>query len=196
MTVCDDCIQKFVHPLIHAGMDKNDAFTRHYGDHAHWDWDDSSSTLTFSDPNLPTVRVHCSVVGSTEGNSWQWSWANKNTPPHAKLDMDKVREFGVENGYDKLTTPFLEADDYTGWEMTAVAEHVLNALGAYRFATDKGYCYLIYRKIEEIGSYEKDDLWGAMRGTVTILPGVDLTEPTGEVWDALSEEPSEPPALY
>ena len=28
------------------------------------------------------------------------------------------------------------------------------------------------------------DLWGAMRGTVTILPGVDLTEPTGEIWDA------------
>ena len=28
------------------------------------------------------------------------------------------------------------------------------------------------------------DLWGAMRGTVTIAPGVDLTEPTGEVWDA------------
>jgi antitoxin (DNA-binding transcriptional repressor) of toxin-antitoxin stability system len=28
------------------------------------------------------------------------------------------------------------------------------------------------------------DLWGAMRGTVTIPPGVDLTEPTGEIWDA------------
>jgi antitoxin (DNA-binding transcriptional repressor) of toxin-antitoxin stability system len=28
------------------------------------------------------------------------------------------------------------------------------------------------------------ELWGAMRGTVTILPGVDLTEPTGEIWDA------------
>jgi antitoxin (DNA-binding transcriptional repressor) of toxin-antitoxin stability system len=28
------------------------------------------------------------------------------------------------------------------------------------------------------------DLWGAMRGTVTVAPGVDLTEPTGEVWDA------------
>ena len=28
------------------------------------------------------------------------------------------------------------------------------------------------------------DLWGAMRGTVTIAPGVDLTEPTGEIWDA------------
>ena len=28
------------------------------------------------------------------------------------------------------------------------------------------------------------DLWGAMRGTVTIAPGVDLTDPTGESWDA------------
>ncbi len=28
------------------------------------------------------------------------------------------------------------------------------------------------------------DLWGAMRGTVTVAPGVDLTEPTGETWDA------------
>lgn len=31
---------------------------------------------------------------------------------------------------------------------------------------------------------DRQDLWGAMRGTVTIAPGIDLTEPTGEVWDA------------
>jgi antitoxin (DNA-binding transcriptional repressor) of toxin-antitoxin stability system len=31
---------------------------------------------------------------------------------------------------------------------------------------------------------EEFDLWGAMRGTVTFTTGVDLTEPTGEVWDA------------
>lgn len=29
-----------------------------------------------------------------------------------------------------------------------------------------------------------DDLWGAMRGTVTVAPGVDLTESTGERWEA------------
>lgn len=28
------------------------------------------------------------------------------------------------------------------------------------------------------------DPWGAMRGTVTVTPGVDLTESAGEVWDA------------
>jgi antitoxin (DNA-binding transcriptional repressor) of toxin-antitoxin stability system len=31
------------------------------------------------------------------------------------------------------------------------------------------------------------EIWGAMRGTVTVAPGVDLTEPTGEIWDAEQE---------
>jgi hypothetical protein len=133
-------------------MEKNDAFKCRYGHHASWDWDDSTSTLTFSDPNLQPVRVHCAIVGTTQGNQWQWSWANKNIPPREKVEMEKVRVFGETNGYAKLATPFLEADEYTGWEMTAVAEHILDALGAYRFPTDEGYCYLIYRKIEEIGT--------------------------------------------
>ena len=31
---------------------------------------------------------------------------------------------------------------------------------------------------------EPVELWGAMRGAVTIAPGTDLTEPTGEIWEA------------
>ncbi len=31
---------------------------------------------------------------------------------------------------------------------------------------------------------ESFDLWGAMRGTVTVAPGVDLTESAGETWEA------------
>lgn len=31
---------------------------------------------------------------------------------------------------------------------------------------------------------EKAELWGAMRGTVKLAARVDLTLPTGEVWDA------------
>jgi len=30
------------------------------------------------------------------------------------------------------------------------------------------------------------ELWGAMRGSVTVAPGVDLTQPTGEIWEAES----------
>jgi prevent-host-death family protein len=31
---------------------------------------------------------------------------------------------------------------------------------------------------------EEVQLWGAMRGTVIIPPGTDITAPTGEVWEA------------
>jgi prevent-host-death family protein len=31
---------------------------------------------------------------------------------------------------------------------------------------------------------EPTELWGAMRGTVSVPPGTDITEPTGEAWDA------------
>jgi prevent-host-death family protein len=42
------------------------------------------------------------------------------------------------------------------------------------------------RPVAAIVPVEQDlpDLWGAMRGTVTIAPGTDLTAPTGEVWEA------------
>jgi hypothetical protein len=121
------------------------------------------------------VRIDVTVVGSIEGSSWEWSWANPNYQARSKLGMEKVREFGEANGYDKLTSVFLDADDYTGWEMTAVAAHILDALGAYRFPTEKGHSYLVYRKIEEIGTQKVNDS-GAVHSTATVASGGDLTE--------------------
>jgi len=33
---------------------------------------------------------------------------------------------------------------------------------------------------------EPVELWGAMRGSVKVAPGTDLTEPTGDTWEAES----------
>jgi hypothetical protein len=179
MAACEDCFREFLHPLVHQLMDKNKQFKDRYGTHARWDWDDVDVTLTFTDPISPALRIDVTVVGSTEGDSWEWSWANSNYAARSKRDMDSVREFGEANGYERLTSAFLEADDYTGWEMTAVAAHVLDALGAYRFPTDNGYCYLIYRKIEESKTEKNIDLSGEVCGTVALIPSADLTENTG-----------------
>jgi hypothetical protein len=150
MALCDDCFEDFVHPLWHELKEKNDQFFQQYGKHKRWDWDDAAVTLTFSDPVLPTLRIDVSVVGTTEGSSWQWSWANRNLEAQEKRDIDKVREFGEANGFEKLISGFLDADEYTGWEMTAVAAHVLDAPGAYSFPTERGRCWLVYRRIEQL----------------------------------------------
>ena len=149
MAIDDDCFQEFLHPIVHELMDKNDALKERYGSHARWDWDSGASTLTFTDPSKPALRILVTVVGTTEGDSWEWTWANKNFEPFTKRDMEKVRTFGEENGYHQLTTAFLDADEYTGWEMTAVAAHVLGAPGGYRFPTARGFVYVVYRSFEE-----------------------------------------------
>ncbi|MGB6720667.1 MAG: DUF6882 domain-containing protein [Terracidiphilus sp.] len=151
MAVCDDCFREFLHPIVHQSMERNSRFREHYGEFDRWDWDAEESVLTFSNAGDPKLRIHVSVVGTVEGGSWEWSWGNPNFGPNSKLDIEKVREFGEENGYEMLTSKFLTSDEYTGWEMTAVAAHVLGALGSYRFPTDDGFCYLIYREIEEVG---------------------------------------------
>jgi hypothetical protein len=131
-------------------MDKNKRFRERYGLHDRWDWNSESATITLSDPTKPALRINATVVGTIQEDSWEWTWANPNFATQAKLGMEQVREFGEKQGYEKLTSAFLDADEHTGWEMTAVAAHILNAPGAYRFSSKWGYCYLIYRKIEEI----------------------------------------------
>jgi hypothetical protein len=131
-------------------MKKNHRFREEYGQHERWDWDTDSATLTLSNAGRPRLRVRCSVVGTTQGNQWEWSWANSNIPASEKFAVERVRAFGEANGFGKLTSKFLDADEFTGWEMTAVAVHVLESPGSYRFPTKHGYCYLIFREVEVV----------------------------------------------
>ncbi|HEY1804694.1 MAG TPA: hypothetical protein VGG45_09455 [Terracidiphilus sp.] len=148
MALCDDCFAEFLHPLVHESIEKNERFDAEYGGRDRWDWDSDLNILTFSGHGQPIVRIHCSIVGTTQGNRWQWSWGNRNLPDVAKRELEKVLEFGEANGFEKLTSAFLEADEYTGWEMTAIAVHILDAPGSYRFPTEHGFCYLAYREVE------------------------------------------------
>jgi hypothetical protein len=137
-----------LHEFVHESIDKNEQFRKRFGKYKRWDWDDEAVTLTFSDPDKPPLVIHVTVVGTTRGEEWQWTWANRNFEDRSRLGMDKVREFGETHGFEKLTTAFFDADEHTGWEMTSVAVHILKAFGSYRFPTDEGYCYLVFRNLE------------------------------------------------
>ena len=152
MTLCDTNFSEFVLPLVRRLDEKNQHFSERYGIHRHWDWDPETSTLTFFDPVRPTLRVEVAVVGTTQDGSWEWSWANPNIDDAEKRDVARVREFGAAHGYESLTQPFVQADKNTGWAMTAVSAHVLNAPGAFHFSTGNGECYLLYRAIQGKGN--------------------------------------------
>jgi hypothetical protein len=127
----DALLHHAVHELqaIQAAADDRWGFIRM----ARWDFNDRTRTLTFSDPDKPTVIADARYVGSysTKTETFQWAWQTFDDAAKVK-DISRLRVFGEVRGISRLTTPNWPADETDGWEMAALAGYVLGAEGVYR----------------------------------------------------------------
>jgi hypothetical protein len=85
------------------------------------------------------------LVGSysTRSNTFQWAWETLGEEDSGAEMISRLRVFGEVRGLDKLTTPNWECDETTGWEMTAVAAHILGANGVYRAPMKHVYWFML-----------------------------------------------------
>lgn len=136
--LCDACLEKeyesYRHARVHEAMNLNKRWFDQFqiGTWPRWDFDLETSRLIFSKNGQPKVIADVVLVGSVERNRWEWVWGNPRMPAASRERMSKVRDFGEEKGWERLTTLFLESDEYLGWELTAITAHLLNAEGVYR----------------------------------------------------------------
>jgi hypothetical protein len=117
-----------------------------------FDYDVDAGTLIFAEPRAPKVIAEIKVVGTTTGNAgnWLWSWANSHWPESRVTDARRVRAFGEEHRIRELIHEYVEDGHLNalGWELTAVAARITDAIGAYRPPRDEGgRLYLIYKTI-------------------------------------------------
>lgn len=155
--LCDTCLrqeyEQFRHACIHESMAKNEKWLEQYSinEWPRWDYSMDDATLTFSEAGKAKVICRIEVAGSTEPNSWEWSWGNETLPIACRRDMGRVYQLGEQRKWERLTTLFLEADEYVGWECAAVANHVLDGIGVYRCPDSKGpnsAVYVVIRSAE------------------------------------------------
>lgn len=129
-------------------MDRNREWTERFkiGDWPRWDYDHERSQLTFSAEGRVRIVADIVVVGTVDkdGSRWEWSWGNPNFPAHSRESMEKIKEFGEEKDWAKLTSLFLDNDDHLGWELSSIAAHILNAEGTYRCPDDEESGNFIY----------------------------------------------------
>src|SRR6185437_8162477 len=136
--LCPACLESeyetYRHARVHELMELNKHWLEQFKiDYwPRWDYDLDSSTLVFSQNGQRKVIADIEVVGTVHGTSWEWAWGNLNLPEPCRARIGAVREFGEEKQWAKLTTLFLESDDFLGWELTSIAAHILGAKGAYR----------------------------------------------------------------
>ena len=108
--LCDACLkdeyEEFRHSCVHESMAKNDVWLEKYriNDWPRWDYSMEEATLAFSENGQVKVICDMQVVGSTNGDSWEWSWGNTNFPLACRQLMQVVNEFGQEKKWEKLTT--------------------------------------------------------------------------------------------
>jgi hypothetical protein len=90
--------------------------------------------LTFTSPKGLLATAPVQIVGSfnTQDGTWLWGWDNPSLEAKLTEHMSKVRSFGLERGYEVLTTPNLVCPESQCWELTALACMLAEAQGAYR----------------------------------------------------------------
>lgn len=126
------------------------------GDFARFEYDLFRGEIWWGEVGAPKMRGRVTVVGSisTTSNTWLWSWANPHFSDVPLGDIGKVRQFGSKEGIEKLTDEKWNADEADGWEMTAIAARLLEAEGAYRSPSEKGFLFLLYDRLEHIPAAE------------------------------------------
>lgn len=143
--------EKFKHNAVHESMRRNELCHQQFRilEWPRWDYELGEGTLTFSKDGKPRVVADIVVAGTTSksGGTWLWSWANKHLPALVTHPLNRVREFGENEGIEQLSKDLHPDDEYLGWEMTSIAVQLLNGKGSYRCPTENGFVYLVYLEL-------------------------------------------------
>jgi hypothetical protein len=117
-----------------------------------WYYDQHLGELTFSDAGVVKIKIQYEEVGSVSKvtDTWLWSWANQHLEEKIKTDILKVKNFGIENDLQLLTKSKWYADQYDGWEMTAIASYLMKAKGAYRVPLKNTYSFMIFKEVQDM----------------------------------------------
>jgi hypothetical protein len=89
------------------------------------------------------VQFRLVTVGTVAGDSFLWAWDNDAIPASAKVGIDKVRQFGVENDLGLLSEPRAPGGLAQGKECLAIAGRVLDAHGIWIDEIDAGFILFV-----------------------------------------------------
>lgn len=106
--------------------------------YANWFYDSELELLRLYNNDEDEVYFKYIPVGtySLRSKTWMWSWYNSHSIEKNKTELLAVKEFGIENNYEKLYKGTFPSDEYDGWELSSICFDHLKAIGVYKVNTD------------------------------------------------------------
>jgi len=115
---------------------------------ANWFYNQSSETLRlYSDDKEVYFKYIPIGTFSLKTKTWLWAWGNENSIEVSKFETLKVKKIGENNNYENLINAHFEGDEFTGWELTAIAFNKIKAIGTYRVISDHLEKYFLLTEI-------------------------------------------------
>ncbi|WP_419870189.1 DUF6882 domain-containing protein [Chryseobacterium sp. CT-SW4] len=129
--------------------------TYHIQSYSRWYYDSETSLLKLYNKKGEIYFKYIPVgTYSLKTNTWMWSWFNESCEEKNKNETLKIKEFGLENHYEKLSTGNFPADEYDGWESIAIAHYFLNGIGAYKVTSGDLEKYILLTEVMDENSPE------------------------------------------
>lgn len=139
---------KFKDERVAEISQRQDEFRKLYdlNSYERWSFDDDFGVFHFESDDGRKLYFKYSLVGSfsEKTSTWKWSWDNERLKPSECRRVDKVKAFGEQNDFISLMTGLIEADEYTGWELTSISGKILDATGIYRFTQEHLTFYIVF----------------------------------------------------
>ena len=117
--------------------------------YGNWFYDDESAILRLYNNDDDEIFFKYIPIGtfSLSQKTWMWSWFNNSNIVKSDTETLKIKQFGKENQFEKLTTGTFLSDQFDGWEFLAIAQKLLYGIGVYKTNGDKLNYYLLLTEI-------------------------------------------------
>ena len=117
--------------------------------YGNWFYDDESAILRLFNNDEEEIFFKYIPIGtfSLDKKTWMWSWFNNYLIEKNKIETLKIKQFGEENRYEKLTNGTFPSDEFSGWEFLAISQKLLKGIGVYTTNEERLNYYLLLTKI-------------------------------------------------
>ena len=110
-----------------------------------WFFDGETEILRFYNSGEDEIFFKYITIGtySLKSKTWMWSWFNDSSIEKSKEQTLKIRHFGIENKYSKLTQGTFPSDEYDGWDFLAIGLETLGGIGVYKANSENLEKYML-----------------------------------------------------
>ena len=117
---------------------------------ADWSLDQNVGNLIFSTPQGMQAVAPAQIIGTynTQDGTWLWAWDHPSVEPALAKCANKMRAYGQQHGYAKLTTHKLQITEEEAWGLTALAFMVCGANGAYRGPAGSTLVFMTFSEVQ------------------------------------------------